>query len=275
MLYDRGVRSWVVLFARQIALVTVAILAYFGVRGLTEGDVGRARRNARQLIDVERAMHLDLETRLQHPVLDHRAVLDAANWIYIWMHWPVILATLVWLLIKHRPTYFEMRNAMFISGAIGLVIFATLPVAPPRLFDPEFVDTVTQHSHSYRVLQPPGLVNKYAAMPSLHVGWNLLAAHMWWRAGTVRARVAAVVLMPVLMAWATVATANHWVVDTLIGAGVALAGLTIERWRLARYGPLTVASVVAAIRRKAPSRRPGGHPAATASSGTTAGHRRG
>ena len=34
---------------------------------------------------------------------------------------------------------------------------------------------MTLHSHSYRVLQPPGLVNKYAAMPSLHVGWNLLA----------------------------------------------------------------------------------------------------
>jgi hypothetical protein len=267
------VRNWLVLFARQVALVVGAILAYFGVRGFTEGGVARAHRNAERLIDVERGLHLDLETRMQDVVLDHRAVLDIANWIYIWMHWPLITATFIWLLIRHRPTYFELRNAMFISGAIGLVIFASLPVTPPRLFGAGFVDTVTQHSHSYRVLQPPGLVNKYAAMPSLHVGWNLLAALTWWRAGTGRARMVAVVLMPIMMAWATVATANHWVLDVFVGAGVAWTGLLIERWRLERYGQLTVASVVAAVRRVWRGRRPDEPPAETPSSGTTAARR--
>lgn len=235
-------RAWLVLLGRQAALVIGAVLCYFGVRGSTEGAAATADRNAERLLDLERRLLIDVEQRLQEPLLDHRTLLDVANWVYIWLHWPLITLTLIWLVVRHRPTYFQLRNAMFISGAIGMVIYATFPATPPRLFDAAFIDTVTQHSHSYRVLQPPGLVNKYAAMPSLHVGWNVLAAIAWWRATSVRWRVAPVVMMPLMMAWATVATANHWVLDVLAGSGVALAGLAIEtgrrRWWSARSARL-------------------------------------
>ena len=68
------------------------------------------------------------------------------------------------------------RNAGWImdAGVVGIIVFATFPVAPPRLLDVGMVDTVTQQSHAYRVLQPPSLVNRYAAMPSFHAGWDLL-----------------------------------------------------------------------------------------------------
>lgn len=224
-------RVWLVLLGRQIALVIGAILCYFGVRGSTEGAIEIADRNAQRIVDLEQRLMIDLEQRMQRPLLDHGWVLDLANWVYIWLHWPLITVTLVWLFIRHRPTYFQLRNAMFISGAIGLVIFATFPASPPRLFDRAFVDTVTEQSHAYRVLQPPGLVNKYAAMPSLHVGWNVLATIMWWRAGTARWRVVPVVMMPLMMAWATVATANHWLLDVFAGSSVALVGLAIETAR--------------------------------------------
>ena len=46
---------------------------------------------------------------------------------------------------------------------------------------------MTELSRSYRVLQPPALVNKFAAMPSLHVGWNLLVGIVVFR--TTRSRV--------------------------------------------------------------------------------------
>lgn len=224
-------RVWLLLLGRQAVLVVGAILCYFGVRGFTEGAIEIADRNAGWIFDLERDLLLDLELGLQSALLDHRALLDLANWVYIWMHWPLITVTLVWLFVRHRPTYFEFRNAIFISGAIGLVIYASFPATPPRLFDGAFVDTVTQHSHSYRVLQPPGLVNKYAAMPSLHMGWNLLAAITWFRASRARWRLVPVVMMPLMMAWATVATANHWVLDVLAGSTVALTGLAIETVR--------------------------------------------
>ena len=150
---------------------------------MTEGNVDQARHHAERLLAFERRLGIDIETTLQQMVLDHDDLLTVANWVYIWLHWPLLTVTLVWLLVAHRDRYFELRNAMFVSGAIGLLIYVTLPMAPPRLFSPDFIDTVTLHSHSYRVLQPPGLVNKYAAMPSLHVGWNLLAGIAWWHAG--------------------------------------------------------------------------------------------
>jgi len=241
------VRVWFTLVGRQAALVIGAVLCYFGVRGSTEGAIGIADRNAGRILELERQLLIDLEQRVQSPLLDHRPVLDLANWVYIWMHWPLITITLLWLVIRHRPTYFQFRNAMFISGAIGLIIYASFPASPPRLFDSAFVDTVTQHSHSYRVLQPPGLVNKYAAMPSLHVGWNLLAALMWWRAGSTRWRAVPVVMMPLMMAWATVATANHWVLDVLAGSAVALTGLGIESARQRWWSARTAAAAAARV----------------------------
>lgn len=226
-------RAWAALFARQIALVLGAVLAYFGVRGLTEGNVDSAHAHARGLLDLERVLGIDIEQRFQHVVVAHEPLMIAANWVYIWLHWPLLTGTLIWLLIAHRDRYMELRNAIFVSGAIGMVIYATLPMAPPRLFSPEFVDTVTLHSHSYRVLQPPGLVNKYAAMPSLHVGWNLLAGVAWWHAGRAGAKPHwwsfAAIAMPVAMAWATIATGNHWVLDAIAGSAVALVGLVVAR----------------------------------------------
>jgi len=139
-----------------------------------------------------------------------------------------VIGTLIWLVRSNRSEYVKLRNAMIVSGLIGLVIFTTFPVAPPRLFSPDFVDTVTQRSYSYRMLQPPAFVNRYAAMPSLHFGWNVLVGIAWYRTARSRAMKVAAVLMPAAMAWAVVATANHWVLDVIIGGTVALIGLLIE-----------------------------------------------
>jgi membrane-associated phospholipid phosphatase len=223
--------KWVRLFAIQLALVGGAILAYFGVRGLTEGAIETANRNAERLLEVERFLGIDLELGIQARTLSSEWLTDLGNWVYIWLHWPVIAVTLIWLVIRKWDDYIQLRNAMFISGAIGLVIFFSLPVTPPRLFDPAYIDTVTERSHSYRVLQPPNLVNKYAAMPSLHFGWNLLVGITWWQLSRVWWQKVAAVVMPIAMAFATVMTANHWVADVLVGGVVALIGLALERRR--------------------------------------------
>ncbi|MGI9597322.1 MAG: phosphatase PAP2 family protein [Acidimicrobiales bacterium] len=215
--------------ARQALLVILAVLGYFGVRGLTEGDVDRANRNAEQVLKFEDFLGIDLELWLQDAILGNEFFVDLANWIYIWGHWPVVTATLVWLAVFHRADYFELRNAMFISGAIGLVIYTSYAVSPPRLFAVDYIDTVTENSVSYRVLQPPALVNKYAAVPSLHFGWNLLVGLSWLKVSTHRIGLVAGILMPLAMAFAVVATANHWTFDVIAGAVVALAGLVIAR----------------------------------------------
>jgi len=223
-------RTFALGIATQFALVFAAALAYFGVRGLTEGSEATAVSHAQGLLHMERWLNVDIEAGLQSLILDHRWIVTGANWVYIWGHWPVITITLVWLYRKHRTDYFLLRNAMFISGAIGLVIFAAMPVAPPRLLPGGYVDTVTNLSTSYRVLQPPQLINEFAAVPSLHVGWNLLVGLMIFRAAKHakhnRLRYLGFA-SPVFMATAVVLTANHYVTDVGLGMIVALTGLAI------------------------------------------------
>lgn len=217
--------------ARQALLISLAALAYFGVRGLTERDPQTAHRNAERVLELERRLGLDIELGVQDLLHQRELLVDLANWVYIWGHWPVVIVTLVVLAVARRPDFFHLRNAMFISGAIGLVIFALYAVEPPRLFADAYVDTVTARSNAYRVLQPPSLVNKYAAIPSLHFGWNLLVGISWARTTQSRLASIAAVAMPSAMAAAVVATANHWTLDVVVGGLVAMGGFAIERWR--------------------------------------------
>lgn len=213
---------------RQVVLLSGAALAYFGVRALTRSDQALAVAHAHAIVAFERSLRMQIEGSLQGLIIGNHVLVTVANWYYIFGHWPVILAAFIWLYTKHRPAYRGLRNAMFVSGAIGLVIFWRYPVAPPRLADIGLVDTVTRYSHSYRVLQPPSIEDRFASLPSLHVGWNLLVGIAL--ATTARNRITRTVaaLSPAAMAAAVVLTANHFIVDVLLGAAVALIGLGIS-----------------------------------------------
>ncbi len=216
---------------REIAIVGVAVYLYFFVRGLMHGQEHRAFEHARWLVDFEQRLGFFWEPTLQEWALRYDWLGTAANWVYIWAHWPVIVATLVWLLVRHRGQYPIFRNAMLISGGIGLVCFMVWPMAPPRfLGDLGFIDTVTLHSNAYRVLQPPSLTNQYAAMPSLHCGWDLLMGIAL--ATQARHRIVRYVgiILPVLMISATVLTANHYIMDGIVGMSLATFGLFAARF---------------------------------------------
>ncbi|WP_084671436.1 phosphatase PAP2 family protein [Sporichthya polymorpha] len=220
----------------QCALVAACAAPYFLTRHVTEGSEERATENAYAILNFEDRLDIAWENSIHSAVVAHRSMTTFFNWVYIWGHWPVILTTLVLLHRYVRAAYTQLRNAMIVSGGIGLLIFARYPVSPPRLLpEAEFVDTVTVWSHSYRVLQPPAFVNQYAAMPSLHVGWNLLVGIVVWRAARHWVLRALAVASPVLMATAVVATANHYVLDVICGTAVALSGygavLAYERFR--------------------------------------------
>jgi membrane-associated phospholipid phosphatase len=218
-------------FLRELALVALAALTYFGVRNLTVGAAGQAFANAERLIRLEARLQLDWEQALQDALLGHDWLVTFFNWIYIWGHWPVIITAAVVLYRTRRDRYLLLRNAMFLSGAIGFLFFALLPVAPPRLVDPALIDTVTQQSEAYRALQPPGLTNQYAAFPSLHFGWNLLLGVVVY-GSTRRVLLRALsVIGPTAMALAVVVTANHYVVDLVGGAVIVLFALWVVKRR--------------------------------------------
>lgn len=217
--------------AREVVIALGAVVVYFGVRGITEGQIELARDNAARVIDLESWLGVFREEKLQELFLVNHGMVTLFNWIYVWGHWPVIGITALWLVLTQPNHYRLIRNGFLVSGAIGLVIFATFPVAPPRLLDIGIVDTVTEHSRSYRVLQPPAFVNQYAAMPSLHFGWNLLIGIALFTYGRSRIVKSMGILSPIAMGSAVVLTGNHFILDAAAGGGLALFGLYIA-WHI-------------------------------------------
>jgi len=214
--------------AREAIVIAAAIVLYFGVRGLIATRVDVAYRNAERVVGIERSAGVFVEPKLQAAITAHGWIANTVSYIYIYGHWPVLLTTVLWLLLRHRDAYWTFRNAMLISGGIGLVIFAMFPVAPPRFLTAYgFVDTVTKETEAYRVLQPPAFVNQYAAVPSLHFGWNLLMGIAVATLAGHRLLRLFGWLMPVLMLAAIVLTANHYLFDGLVGGLIALFSLVV------------------------------------------------
>ena len=211
--------------AAEVLLVTIAFFIYFGVRGLVIERVAEAERHAEKLVSLERWLGIFWEPRAQDLIVHHEFLRAAANSVYLYGHGPVILVLALVLYTRHRGVYLWTRNAMLLSGAIGLVIYFVYPVAPPRLLaDGNFVDTVLDEYHVSRVLMPHFLTNEYAAVPSLHFGWNLLMGVAVWKAfDNVWARIFAI-LMPAAMLLAIVTTANHYILDAVAGTFVVIAG---------------------------------------------------
>jgi hypothetical protein len=222
-----GRRRWYLL--HELLLVIPAALFYFLVRGLVNARGSDAEAHAQRVIDLEQRLGIFRELELQELILDSRITVNMVNWVYIWGHWPLITLIVLWMVLRHRDAFPLYRSAFLISGAIGMVIFALYPVAPPRLMpDLEFVDTVTQQSRSYRVFQPPALTNPYAAMPSLHFGWNLLMGVAVVRQSrTIRAK-ALGALMPCAMFASIVLTGNHYILDGIVGGVIVVVALLLS-----------------------------------------------
>ena len=223
--------------AGQSVLLAGCAALYFLTRHYTEGSAEQATENGYAILALEQRLDIAWEGGAQSAALVHHNVITFFNWVYMWGHWPVIITALVLLHRHAAASYLQLRNAMLFSGGIGLVVFAWYPVTPPRLLpEDQFLDSITTWSHSYRVLQPPSFVNQHAAMPSLHVGWNLLVGIVLWRATTWWVLRTLAVASPCLMAVAVVATANHYVLDVVAGAAVALVGYALAlRFRTDQY----------------------------------------
>lgn len=218
-------------FLRESALVLLAYFLYFLIRGATEARESEAIDRALALERLEERLHIFFEVDLQRALIDQSWLIELANAIYIWGHWPVVGVIGLWLYFTRRRAYRRYRNTMLLSGAIGIAIFALFPTAPPRLANPDLIDTIVERTNTYRVMQPPQLTNQYAAIPSLHFGWNLLMGIALVReAKHPGVRLFGLVMPPAMVA-ATILTANHYVLDAVAGAVVVLVALGIvERW---------------------------------------------
>jgi hypothetical protein len=214
--------------AREAVFVVGAFLLYSLVRNNVDGREFEAVQRATRLIDLEKGLGIFWEPDLQGQVLTSPRLVNIANGIYVWAHFPVIIFTGIWLFTIHRDDYPVYRNAFLISGAIGLAVYATLPVAPPRFVDGfGFVDTLAFRESAQQMSLPGAWVNEYAAVPSLHLGWNFLAGIAIYHHVRHPALKPLALLMPAAMFVSIIATGNHFIIDGLAGMAVATVALMI------------------------------------------------
>lgn len=216
-------------------LVEVATLVslyglYEIVRGQGHATIAAARDHTDGIVALERHLHL----------FGERAIQRGAHWIpglptvlgiaYIALHFLGTAAFLVWL-HKRQPERFPIvRNTLIGATALALTIYILYPVAPPRLADLGFVDTV---SHSAKVNLSSDLLgslyNPFAAVPSLHFGYALLVGVTM--AVVARGRLARAIgwSYPVVMMIVIVATGNHFFFDAAGGAVAIAIGYLFAR----------------------------------------------
>jgi hypothetical protein len=214
---------------RRFALLEVAIWAslypaYLAIRGASIDHGNEAIRHATSVIHVERAVGLLHEVDVQsavHPVVGFFSA------YYMLGFGPLIATVLIWLGIKHRALYRDLRTLLLTSLGFAVIGYVTYPTAPPRMVPGLGIsDTVGMSAHDTGSVA--GIrFNPYAAMPSMHVGWSVLIGIFGFRAARSRWLKAFFVAHPFVMVVTVTATGNHYFVDALGGTAAALLAIAV------------------------------------------------
>ncbi len=225
---------------RQVSIFGAFYLAYKLVRGLVEGDANAAFAHARDLISLERTLHVFVEPSIQAWASGSHLVMVLASWLYLNGQTTVTITALLFLYMRHNRNFYFVRNMFMIAMAIALVGYTVFPTAPPR-FMPEwgFIDSVSNFTGlrvDHDSASISAVTNLYAAVPSMHVAFALMIGGSLARLA--RRRIVSVLwlLYPLLMTFVIVVTANHFIVDALLGALTAGASAYGASW-LARTRP--------------------------------------
>jgi membrane-associated phospholipid phosphatase len=214
---------------RQIVIVSLFDIAYELSRVLATGGRGTALAHARSVVGAERSLGIFHELSVQRFALDAPGiVMDVANWTYFNAQFTVTFLFLLWAYLRHTDRYWTIRNTVIAADAIGLIGYLAYPTAPPRMFPRlGFTDTLNGAAVNHHSGAIASLANPYAAMPSLHTAYALIfgvsgvvLARRWWVRGIWA-------LYPGLVVFSIVATANHFILDAVAGAAVALVAGTI------------------------------------------------
>lgn len=231
---DRRVRA-VGAFLRETAVIGALYGLWHLAGRLSVTGTSRAFDRAHWIRRIEAHLPLPSERAMQHAVLGHPLVVQAANLYYAAMHLTTMLAFLIWLFVRHRDRYRPVRQVMAWT-TLGCLLIQLMPVAPPRMTG-GIVDTGMRYGQS---VYSPGLaVDQLSAMPSVHVAWAMLVGYYVWRISPSRWRFIGPV-HSVLTVLVVVVTGNHWWLDGI----VAVLVLTLCAWGVAGVRTLWGRAVV-------------------------------
>ncbi len=220
-----GPRLFVV---RELAVMSVLFVCYRQVRYLTRNHTSAATTNAHRVVGLEQRLGVFTENWVQDAALHSRAVIGFLNRYYVTVHFPLTALFVVWVLVRHRAVFSQIRTWLYTVTAAALAIHVAFPLAPPRMLsEHHFVDTLQRYGpRIYSTDTAQSIANQYAAMPSLHFGWAVIVAAGFVAIQRSRASLLAFI-HPLVTLIAIVATANHYWLD----AAVAFALIAAHRVR--------------------------------------------
>ncbi|KAJ7766477.1 PAP2 superfamily-domain-containing protein [Mycena maculata] len=194
-----------------------------------------AQAHASQIIALEEKLGIAVELAFQRYILRCMPlVMTLMSAVYL-AHISVGIAFLAYGFTYFPRARFQVvRRAIALDNLLAFPLLSLWRCAPPRLMLRRlgFID----------ILHPPPGVggetsawanNRFqltlAAMPSLHFGTAVLlgmSVALWGRHTWLRVLAP---LYPIIMALTVVATANHWILDCVVGVCVVAAGLYFNR----------------------------------------------
>jgi PAP2 superfamily len=244
-----NVRGW----ARSVVLewlpFALVLWAYDLLRGAADGLLFethfRPQLEADALLFGGVVPTVWLQEHLWHGSWDLRWYDYAAWGVYMsYFAATYLAAALLWFFA--RPRFRRYVASVSLLAFMGFATYALFPAAPPWLASLEGELGPTTRSVGLISAHVPVLdfatlfergsayANPVAAVPSLHAAYTLLVTIFLWRyAGRLRPLLAA---YPVAMAFALVYTAEHYLVDVLLGfayTGLAVAAVDAAASRLA------------------------------------------
>ncbi len=220
---------------RDAGIYALQMWAYYAHYDMPDDDPERLR--ARTRIDYPAAADRVLgggvlpTHRLQR-ALGRPGVLRPHDLMLSWVHWSWFLVphgTLAYMLLCRHDRF--VRSAVLITATFdaGLVVYWAVPTAPPWYaaqegrIEPVRRIMVESGERFWKGLWRPlydGLEgNPFAAMPSLHFGISVMAAHVLSSAGTTQGAIGWT--YAITLGFGLVYLGEHYVIDLL--AGLALA----------------------------------------------------
>lgn len=204
-------------------------MMYYVTRGVAAGKQAVAFGHAREVMHVEQRLGLFREIALQTQFLTAPTFVRLLNFVYAYTHLAVLIIFAIWVFALHHDRYTEIRNTFLVILGTGLAIYILFPLAPPRFFPyTGFVDTLQMYSGiNYDQQSIAMLYNPFAAMPSLHVGFALFSGIGIIKVGRRKIHWVIGIFYPLLMATAVVGTANHYILDVIVGSLITIVAYLV------------------------------------------------
>ncbi|HZS86439.1 MAG TPA: phosphatase PAP2 family protein [Chloroflexota bacterium] len=236
----------------NLLIIFVLEKVYEFGRGLVPKQHVLALHNGLFVVQIEESWNIFDEWHLQAIVFRHKQwligpltinrdqVISLINHFYLYSHFLGTLFFLAWVYLFRQRFFGLVRDIIFITTGLALIIYIAFPMMPPRLMGSalhlphgyRFIDTLAPILN-YKLQQAQIGYNPYAAMPSLHFAWALiLGVTLVLIGGHPLLRIFGL-LYPVMMLATIVISGNHLFLDA---AGsvivVTIATVAAGLWHL-------------------------------------------